>query len=503
MASVYDVLPADRSDAALPRRTVPRRAVFRSAMSLAARLRRGWDRHTIRTRLIVIVVAIEIVAAVLAGGVTIFKARTSTRVEIGASFQAAELLVKESLQLVSDELPPARILESLPLHLRFLRHVRLTVLDADGVPVARPLADEPRRGDSDYALAPAWFRALVAPEIRREAIPVVAHARPIGTVVLASEPNDEISEAWASTVALASVVLALNVAVLVALYLLFGRALAPLDGLVRGLIDLEHRDYAVRLPTPPGREFAAITDRFNALAGALEAARADNVALSRRLITAEDDERRRTAMELHDEVGPCLFGLKAAAASLAKITADAAPAVTERTQEMLAIIAHLQIINRNLLNRLRPMALGHVPLAELLERIVHERARAHADVAIAIDAGAIAASYGDAIDLTVYRCVQESLTNALRHADARTIRVRLHPALETRAGAVTTRLDLTVRDDGRGFAGGTAWGFGLRGMEERVVALGGAFSIAAGADGGTLVRATIPVPATVPDGGAA
>src|SRR5262245_65479521 len=101
------------------------------------------------------------------------------------------------------------------------------------------------------------------------------------------------------------------------LYLLFGRVLGPLTGVTRGLADLEQRNYQVRLPRPRAHELAAITDRFNALAQALDAVRAENERLNHRLITAQDDERRRTALELHDEVGRSLFGLKANASSIA------------------------------------------------------------------------------------------------------------------------------------------------------------------------------------------
>src|SRR5262249_60147986 len=88
-----------------------------------------------------------------------------------------------------------------------------------------------------------------------------------------------------------------------------------------GLADLEHHNYRVRLARPQDQEPAALADRFNALAQALEAARAENEQLTHRLITAQDDERRRTALDLHDEVGPNLFGLKTHATSIAAAAA--------------------------------------------------------------------------------------------------------------------------------------------------------------------------------------
>jgi two-component system sensor histidine kinase UhpB len=95
-------------------------------------------------------------------------------------------------------------------------------------------------------------------------------------------------------------------------------------------------------------------------------------------------------------------------------------------------------------------------------------------------------SYGDSIDLTVYRCVQESLTNALRHANATHIAIALD---ETGGdGAV----HVTVRDDGCGIASNAPPGRGLRGMQERVQALGGSFVIDGAHGDGTRVQVLLP-----------
>jgi two-component system sensor histidine kinase UhpB len=279
---------------------------------------------------------------------------------------------------------------------------------------------------------------------------------------------------------------------MVALYVLFGRALAPLTGLARGLTDLEHRDYAVRLPVPETSEFVALATRFNALAQTLENARAENVRLNQRLITAQDDERRNIALELHDEVGPSLFGLKAIATSIGTIAADSLEAMrqtaSERSADMLAIIEHLQTINRGLLNRLRPMALGHVPLPDLVSRLVQDRGREHPQITFHLDTTSLTTTYGDTIDLTIYRCVQESLTNAIRHAAAKQIVVTVG-----NAAGDASQLVLKIEDDGHGIGAGAPRGLGVAGMEERVRGLGGQFAIESRRGGGTVVRAVIPI----------
>jgi two-component system, NarL family, sensor histidine kinase UhpB len=466
----------------------------RAAPAAAPRLSRlidaGWYRRSIRAQLLLTVLLIELVAALIAGGVMIIKARTATGIEIDASMNLAEVLVRETINLVPPDTPADRFLESLPLQQRFARHVRIAVRDAAGAAVTtRPMQGGEDAGARTRAPAPAWFAALISPPIERRELPVVDRGQKLGSVLITGEPADEIAEVWENLTALATVALLVNLVMLGILYVLFGRVLGPLTALGAGLRDLEQRSFGVRLARPKAQELAAITDRFNALAGALEAARAENAALYQRLITTQDDERRNTARELHDEVGPSLFGLKANAGSLASAAAalpDATrAAIAERARDILAIVDHLQAVNRNLLTRLRPMALGHVPLADVLADMIRERARQSPQIAFPFAAGRLKPSYGDAIDLTIYRCVQEGLTNAVRHAAAHNIRVTLD---ETEA-----RLALAIEDDGRGIDPQAPAGFGLRGMQERVRALGGECVLEPAGGRGTRVRVVIPL----------
>jgi two-component system sensor histidine kinase UhpB len=452
-----------------------------------------WYGRSVRAQLLIAFILLDVIAGVLAGAVTVLQARRSTRVEIAASMELAQLLVSEAVALMQQQVPAEKFLSDLASPLRLVRHVRIVVRDARGAPLAlRP----PAAGTDAPRDAPAWFAALIAAPIASRTVPVVVDGARIGSVEIVAEPHDEIAEVWSNTVGLGAVALILNLAVVGMLYVLFGRVLGPLTGVARGLADLERRDYRVRLPRPRAHELAAITDRFNALAQALDAARAENERLNHRLITAQDDERRRTALELHDEVGPSLFGLRANAGSIAtaarELPSEAARKLTERARDMLAVIEHLQGINRSMLNRLRPMALGHVPLEDILAELVRERARQHPQIAFAFTAGKLMPGYGDSIDLTVYRCVQESLTNAIRHAQASRVTVELgETASET--GNAAAALALTVRDDGRGIDPAATPGFGMRGMQERVQALGGSYKVDSARGSGTCVRIAIPL----------
>jgi two-component system, NarL family, sensor histidine kinase UhpB len=455
-----------------------------------------WSGRSVRAQLLLVFVLIDLAAVLIAGGVGILRVRMQSRIETAASMRLAELLVGDALNFVHQPLSAEQFLAALPGQLRALRHVRIVVKDAVGAPVAATLpagtaGEAGGRRANERVSAPAWFVALVASPIDTHKIPVLIDHRSVGQVEIIGEPADEIAEFWENTVAIGTAAVLLNVLMIGILYVLFGRVLDPLSILASGLADLERKDYNVRLPQPHARELAAIADRFNALALTLETVSAENVRLNRRLITAQDDERRRTALELHDEVGPCLFGLKANAASMANQAAllpdSARQRITEQLHDTLGIIEHLQTINRSMLGRLRPMALGHVPLVEILRQLVSERARQHSEILFSFTAGELRRSYGDTIDLTIYRCVQESLTNIIRHAQAKQVSVNID-AVEDDA-----RLAVTVRDDGCGMQPGRSTGFGIRGMQERVEGLGGRYVIEGEVGRGTCVRLTIPL----------
>jgi two-component system sensor histidine kinase UhpB len=461
---------------------------------------RLWHRVSLRRQIFAAFILVNVVAGIVAAMVVIYDARGAAQEEIDASMRLAERLVREAVERSSANTQGASLFRNLGLELGHLRHVRILFADANGS-LASLLPTDAGSTSSDDARVPDWFTALVhVAEIRRE-MKVALNGHQIGSVVLIGHAADEISEVWRDSKHLAIVAIVLNLAILGFLYLALGRLLHPLTSLATGLRELEWGQFRYRLPRPKIRELGDIADRFNTLADRLGAAKADNSRLTRRLISVQDDERRQIAAELHDEIGPCLFGVKANIASLEQLAGELPAATADRMRERVATLSEItdkiQVLNRRLLGKIRPMALGHVPLADIVSGLVADFERLNPKVRIAVGAGHLAESYGDSIDLTVYRCLQEGITNAERHAGAKSIVVELgEQADEREAGdgsKVSSVLRLSVRDDGRGMVPGAPWGFGLTSMDERVRALGGTLAITGKPGGGTRLDITIPL----------
>ena len=440
--------------------------------------------------MIALVLAIDALAALVSCAVIVLNARSAVEVEMQAAMTNVELLVSDTIDLAQAG-APAGILQTLNLRIHDLRHVRVTVLDGTGTVVTSGLG----RVRRDQHASPDWFAGLIAPSIREHDLPIVAQGQRIGTARITTQPRDEIDEVWGYAVSLSLTNLGLSIGLLVALYIAFGRVLAPLTRLADGLTQLERQDYTARLEPPASRELATIARRFNSVAQALAETRAANGRLNRQLLSAQDDERRRTALELHDEFGPCLFALEANAASVIRMAeAEAAPdraRLKLRAQEIASIVGQVQTQNRDLLNRLRPHALGQVPLSECLDLLLRDFRRRHSGACFAGTFDGLARGYGDVTDLTVFRCIQESMTNAVRHGRASNVTVRVRDEADP-ASTSGHALRITIRDDGAGIAPDHGLGLGLSGMRERVEALGGTFALDNGQPG-AVVRIMIPL----------
>ncbi len=216
--------------------------------------------------------------------------------------------------------------------------------------------------------------------------------------------------------------------------------------------------------------------------------------LGGRLITAYEDEGRRLARELHDDVTQRLAGLSIEAATLQRLGEPAARAAAEQS-----ISGELALLSRDvhaLSYRLHPSVIDDLVLEEAL-RVECERAARRAGVAVAFHGDAAGGEVRGDAALCLFRVAQEALRNAVRHAQAQRIELRLR---REHGGT-----ELSVQDDGSGF---DAQGererasLGLASMRERVALLGGRLHIRSRRGQGTTVTAWLPQAAAPPEGAA-
>jgi signal transduction histidine kinase len=203
-----------------------------------------------------------------------------------------------------------------------------------------------------------------------------------------------------------------------------------------------------------------------------------------RLVAAREEERRRLRRDLHDGLGPQLAGLT----MTAEAARDLVSTHPERAKELLGDLmerAQAAVSDvRHLVYALRPPALDALGLLGAL--------RAHADhhdnggLRVSVEAPEQLPPLPAAVEVAAYRIVLEAITNAERHAGARTCVVRV--ALDEVGGA----LYVEVADDGRGIGEDRGTGVGLSSMRERAAELGGWCTVESPASGGTRVRARLP-----------
>lgn len=414
---------------------------------------------------------------------------------VQAEDQSVIRLAREFIEMIVADLkeapdPDAR-LGQIARDLNRLRHVSIALRDVDGNPLTPPRTE----ADDDTSGPPAWFVSLVHPEQTAVSVPVSVHGKP-GSLVITSHPNDEIAEIWDAIVTQLEVGSVIALALFLVMMNVVGRALAPLESLAQTMGELEGGRYDARAAPGGAPELAAICTKLNHLAATLGEAVEDKRRLAERAVSLQDVERKEIARELHDEFGPYLFSLRAHASALAKLADGRAPsadAVRKHGGALLEQINALQQFTRRVLERLRPVGLAELGLGKALESLSRLWRESHPDVIIETTISPVLGVTGETADLTIYRVVQEALTNAFRHAGATAINVVIEPAEQPgRDGRGCARV--RVSDNGRGIEPGQKLGFGLVGMRERILALGGTLNVASG-EGGVTVEALVPTAA--------
>lgn len=297
--------------------------------------------------------------------------------------------------------------------------------------------------------APDWFELRMRPTLKATVIGL-SGAR----IEILPDASRAVLDAWDSMRAIVLLGLGFVALLHVALLLFLRRLLRPTEADARRLV--------------------ATTQQL-----------AENREVMRLIQAGVEEERKRLSRELHDELGQSVTAIRLIAASIAR--GNGSGDAVQGSAKINEIAAGLYDSVHRIVRELRPAVLEQPDLAAALADLGREWRVRHPEIELALRLEGDLGDLGEAITLAVFRCVQEALTNVLKHAQAS----RIDLAVARRDG----RLEASIEDNGRAAASAAAEaGHGLVGMRERVLALGGSLEAGTRAAGGFRVSMVLPLP---------
>lgn len=355
------------------------------------------------------------------------------------------------------------------------------------------------------AATPQWFsgvyQMLFSPTrpIRRV---IETRGKPIATIELSLDPMLGEARAWSETRRIMSVTASAIALLSLIVYFAIDRALRPTVAMLAGIDRLAGGDLSYRLPQVPLIELQRIGEVINRMAARLETTMAERAELARRLVIAQEEERRHLARELHDEFGQNLAAINAIAASVGATAQIACPELMPEAMSLSRIAMKMMNELRNTLARLRPAVVDELGLVESLkDLVVGWNGRLGATTRFTFSENGDLRALPDAVAITVFRIAQEGVTNAARHAGARNVNVALERLTGYAARSAESVVHLTIEDDGKGFDPheSVGSGAGLAGIRERVAIFKGRMDLRSGASAGARLSVIIPIAAAAPE----
>ena len=332
---------------------------------------------------------------------------------------------------------------------------------------------------------PAWFVSLLRIPNIAAAHPITIGKQHVGDILFVPDLTPDLLEKWFGFLAIFLSGSALLVLAATSAYLTTTLALRPLEQLGTGLARMQQGDYDSTIPLLGPPEIRKSCEEANQLARKLKRLAHDNRGMLRKIVSLQDDERRDLAGELHDELGPLLFAIRANAIALAGSSSGAATADPEApANQLLQAAEAVQHASRRILEGLSPLYLEELGLGKSIQTLLQNAHSTLPTVATSSQLDPRLDSLDRLLSQTIYRVTQEAVTNVIRHARATTLNV----VATMRDEAVT----IEVSDDGIGFPDNVSLGRGLTGMSDRSRALDGKLDLLR--EGGrTMVRCWLPL----------
>lgn len=442
---------------------------------------------SLRFRLNLLITMLSLAFMLAVGWVLVNDTRISIRERVEAATRVTVQLL--DTVIVSSAMNPSFgpthiVLQDFLRSLGYVRSSHIELYDHAG----NPLYISPESTFKSDVVPPEWFVKLVQPEKE-----MVQRRIRYGTLIVTSSPSGSVREAWSGFRQLFLIGIGFFVTLNLMVYALLSYSLRPVRHILSAIKRVEQGDLTVKLPDFKLPEFDKIGHSLNRMVASLDAERQleENRQLTQLIQKHIEDERRSLARELHDELGQYVTAIKTFAVAIANKTKERAPDVEASAQTIVAAANHIYDGMHNIIRQLRPGSLDNLGLSETLRDLINSYQKQNPDLNIELSLSGELNKLGENININVFRIVQESINNVIKHAEAKHIQVNLH-------GNAHGDLELTIRDDGKGMEithVDQTNHFGLLGMRERVQGLHGQFNVIsslAKKSGGTTISIVIP-----------
>jgi two-component system, NarL family, sensor histidine kinase UhpB len=440
---------------------------------------------SLRARLIVIPPIFLLLGIVVAIGAVLIDAPSRVAKEIASGITIGGHLVDYALNDIKFSPDPDAALERLKTELSHVRHIRVEYRPAPSSPIA-----EPFKLPLAVNTAPTWFVNWFAQTPSTKGFPIVIGGQRRGELVISAEPADEVGEIWGELVFLIGLLSVISIGIVLLIWLSTNITLKPLRELADGLDRLERGKFD-GLGEIHVAELRRVGEQFNRLAKSLARTEADNRLLIDRLMSIQESERKELARDLHDEFGASLFGIRAAASCIIEAAAGDGPEqarfseIAERAGAISELADAIQKHNRRILERVQPIVLDQMGLYDAIRHLVEAWCTGHRGFDCQLEMPTGEPLFDEDVSFTIYRIIQECLTNVARHSKA----TKVHIAI---AKAADQSISVRIADDGVGLSRDFRYGFGFLGMSERVRKLGGRLDVSNGREKGILIEVFIP-----------
>src|ERR1700761_843378 len=386
-----------------------------------------------------VVMALLLSLSVLAV-VALGQARASVDNEMSMALEAGDRIVDNALLSLPRDDEDA-YLQRLVKSFDGNRHLRVALVEGGREIIASTLAaPDP---------VPAWYQRLLEIPVQQR----IDTAPRLGGRILkvTTDAHNEIGEDWSQFRDGAAILALFSLLVLGLLHLAMARVSGLLRRLTGGFEAVGGGDYAAHVAHSGPREISTLADAFNRMTARLKRLEDANRRLTGQMLAIQEEERADLARDLHDEMGPFLFAMRLDAEAIqAEARKNGQAVIAERASGLGEAVSHIQSRVRSILKQLRPDGLAETGLKVAIGNLATFWQRHHGGIAIHVDVAR--EGFGGEADAAIYRLVQEGLTNAARHGAAKQVWIAI--------SAADNAIRVTVEDDGKGFAVGSAGGMG-------------------------------------------